>query len=659
MPGGQKANQILATQDDERTQLENVLAGKAKPTLSRPATLGHLAELYLKTPQSPGLAEKAFQLTQEALGLVTADSPLYPKLRHFHAMAMRWKTMDVAGIRNEAATIDREAWTLSYTKATREAILLAMEWADWAWERELWDEASEAYSLAHRALRKVALSQIDQSDRLEQLRHFRFATRGAYAFAKLQKATDAIVLLERASDLLFSGDRQKSELMRLAQTRPDLRDQLTAALLSEALAQDKHGVDSLGNLSSEELAAQAEANRIALEIRKIDGFASFTLPSGWQAVQEAASRVPLLYVVPSDKGCACFFVRFVGGQKTNIQIMDFAITLADFVAAAEPFIDAEFGDAGGDKYETLVALLIWLGTRIMIYVKQQLHAMGNDDQPFAIIPFGFSTNLPLHAACFPRGNPPRLGFLFHPRSVSYAYSARNLVESQRRSSEPPASPALIVNNPKPLPSTFDSLELSDAEAAAVAAHFSAKELSGFQATLSAVCDALPDAKVVHCTCHGSVDSSIAYSGVLMLGNGELSYQHLQQLPRFSARLVALSACRSGASAITVEHVINLPGAFLAVGAAAVLGALWHSSEIASLLLIEKFYEFWTDGTHSPVQALGDAQAWLMSSTADTLRASVKSEVLQHDAAKILTDAPGNVPIFSHPWYWSGFFLAGA
>jgi CHAT domain-containing protein len=296
----------------------------------------------------------------------------------------------------------------------------------------------------------------------------------------------------------------------------------------------------------------------------------------------------------------------------------------------------------------------------MIHVKKQFHDMGHDDLAFAIIPFGFSTNLPWHAAFVPRENPHRLWFPFHPRNVTYAYSARNLVESLRRSNEPPASPALVVNNPKPLPPNFDSLLLSDAEAAVVSSHFSAKELAGFQATPSAVCAALPEAKVAHFTCHGDVEPRIGNSGVLLLAKGEeLTYQHLQQLPRLSARLVVLSACRSGASAITVEHVINLPGAFLAAGAAAVLGALWHSDEMATLLLVKKFYEFWTDGAHSPAQALGDAQAWLKSSAADTLRASVKPEVLQSVAAERLRDAPGQEPVFIHPWYWSGFFLAGA
>jgi len=653
---------LSESENQERTQLENVLAGNARPTLSPPATLGRLAELYLRTPQSPGLAEKAFQLTKAALKLIAPDSPLYPKLRHFHAMAMRWKessATDAAGVHSEAAEIDREAWELSYAKAPREAILFAMEWADWAWDRELWNEASEAYTFAHRALRQILLNQIDYSDRLELLGQFRFATRGAYAFAKLQNAKEAIVLLERASDLLFFGNRQGWELMRLGRNYPELRDRLKAAETSRIHAHEEHGVDSLGQLSSEELAAQEEANKTVKEIRKIEGFASFALASGWQDVQEAASKIPLAYIVPTDKGCACFFVKFADGQIRNT-ITYIPVTVADFVNAAKGFTEAEFGDVRTDARAPLVQLLIWLGSHIMMAVKQQLQLAGDDDLPFAIIPFGICSILPLHASCLPLGNPPKLRFLFNPRNVNYAYSARNLVESQRRISEPPASPALVINNPKPLPPTFDSLLLSDAESAVVASHFSTKVLAGFQATSSAVLEALPDAKIVHFTCHGTVNRDIGYSGTLLLANGEeLAYMHLQQLPRFSARLVVLSACESGTSAITVEQTINLPLAFLAAGAAAVLGTFWHSDEMASLLLVQRFYELWSDGAHSPVQALGEAQARLMSSTASTLRAFVKPEVLQSPAAKKLRDAPDEERVFIHPWYWSGFFLAGA
>ena len=130
---------------EEITHHESVLAGTATPTLGPLATLGRLAELYLQTPESPGDVERAFVLTHAALDRVVRDNPLYPKLLHLHAMAIRWKQAAGKRAPGTIAEMDREAWKLSYDKAPMEAILFAMEWADWAWEREIWDEASEAY----------------------------------------------------------------------------------------------------------------------------------------------------------------------------------------------------------------------------------------------------------------------------------------------------------------------------------------------------------------------------------------------------------------------------------------------------------------------------------------------------------------------------------
>jgi CHAT domain-containing protein len=650
-------------QFEERAHLESVLAGTATPTLGPPATLGRLAQLYLETPESPGLAEKAFLLTQAAIQLVPPENPLRPKLLHFHAMAMRWKQDSAAsdpGMRRSTAEMDREAWKLGYDKAPREAILLSREWADWAWDREFWEEASEAYSNAHRALRRVLLRQtIESEDRLDLLQNAKYAARGAYAFAKMGNPREAIILLERASDLLFSRDRQRWELLRLAQSDPDLHGRLDAAERVRVQMHQQHGLDSFGNLSAEEFTAQAEVDSIVNEVRKVDGFASFALPSNWKDVQEAVSKIPLVYMVPTDKGCACFVLKFAGGEITKTAFIDIRVTVAEIYNAAKAFIEAEFGDVRSDARPHLLALLKWLGLHIMIHVKKQLHDMRHDDLPFVIIPFGFLSNVPLHAACLPRDDPPRLWFLFHPRRVSYAYSARSIVESQRRSGEAPASPALVINNPRPLPPTFDPLMLSDFEAAVVASHFSATVLSGQQATTSKICEALPAARIAHFSCHGTVDRRIQYSGILILARGEvLSYEQLRWLPRLSARLVVLSACRTGSSAITVEHVVNLPAAFLAAGAVAVLGTFWHSDELASLLLLQRFYELWVSGICAPVEALGDAQEWLMTSSADLLRAALPQAVLASPAAERLREAPADEIVYVDPWYWSNFFLAG-
>jgi CHAT domain-containing protein len=200
---------------------------------------------------------------------------------------------------------------------------------------------------------------------------------------------------------------------------------------------------------------------------------------------------------------------------------------------------------------------------------------------------------------------------------------------------------LVINNPRPIPPAFDTLLLSDFEAQMVATHFGSDVLAGRDADTGNTLKLLPAATVAHFTCHGTVDVRVGYSGVLLLANTEsLNYVHLRMLPELGTRLVVLSACRSGSAALGVEHGVNLPNAFLAAGAAAVLGTFWHTDELASLLLLTRFYELWLDQQVQPTpgQALGDAQAWLMTTPASTFRAILKPDVLESPASDVLRQA---------------------
>lgn len=129
-----------------------------------------------------------------------------------------------------------------------------------------------------------------------------------------------------------------------------------------------------------------------------------------------------------------------------------------------------------------------------------------------------------------------------------------------------------------------------------------------------------------------MDRNINYSGILLLANSEvLSYEDLRAMEEIS-RIVVLSACRSGSSAVSIEQIVSLPAAFLSAGAAAVLGTFWHADETASLLLLMRFYELWCDGGLTPAAALGEAQAWLMTASAESLRRAMPAEALASPAA---------------------------
>lgn len=643
---------------------------QADAVMAQAAKLGSSAEWLLRTPLEPGFPLRALQMVQQGQALIqdVRENPLYPKLRHLQAMAMRWSNGPAppdADAVEQAAMIDREAWTASLATAPRDAIAFSAEWGDWAWTHDRWEEAAEAYDNAHRAMRRFILRQVvDEDDRNQILANTQYATRGAFALIATGRAQDAILLLERACDLVFMVNANRRDMDRLLQDDPALRAKLDQAGLAKGQAQtgalDSFGLDGYGNLSPAAQDAQMTLDAVVAEIRTRPGFAQFALPSGWADVQAAVAQITLVYLVPCDKGVAGLALTQTPEGKIRAAIVPLSVDLAAIHTAATPFINAEFGDSRADAQAPLDALLLWLGENLMQPVRDALAALELADEPIALRPFGLLSYLPLQAATKRSETGQTEAPVFSPGQVSYAYSARSLALSLARSAEPPSGKGLVINNPRPLPVNFDPLRLANEEAAVVLDHFASEVIVGPQVSTSRLMSALPEAGLVHFICHGTVARNLEYSGILLLANFEtLTYRHLRLLPGLNARLVVLSACRSGAAGITIEHPISLPAAFLAAGARAVIGTFWHADEMATLLLMSRFYALWPSNDMTCTQALGAAQTWLRQSSADLLRASVAADALASPAGAALRQAPADALPYAHPWYSCSFFVAGA
>ncbi|NJO32384.1 MAG: CHAT domain-containing protein [Rhodospirillales bacterium] len=91
------------------------------------------------------------------------------------------------------------------------------------------------------------------------------------------------------------------------------------------------------------------------------------------------------------------------------------------------------------------------------------------------------------------------------------------------------------------------------------------------------------------------------------------------------RLVVLSACETGLYDLSnnPDEFTGLPGTFAALGAAGVVGTLWPVSDVATAVLIAKFYELYFEAKLPPPTALHQAQAWLREATDGTIRAYAK------------------------------------
>ncbi len=179
--------------------------------------------------------------------------------------------------------------------------------------------------------------------------------------------------------------------------------------------------------------------------------------------------------------------------------------------------------------------------------------------------------------------------------------------------------------PSPLPS-------SEAEVSAISSHFhNPLILAHEKARPNAVLQALPEANVVHFSCHVGADwNDPENSGLMMANNEILTIKDLFELHLSGARLATLSACETGIPGTRLpDEVVSLPSAFIRAGFAGAIGSLWTVSEKSTALLMTSFYQLWREKGIPPAQALAQAQK--------ELRAQEK---------------------FQHPFYWATFYMTG-
>jgi CHAT domain-containing protein len=110
-----------------------------------------------------------------------------------------------------------------------------------------------------------------------------------------------------------------------------------------------------------------------------------------------------------------------------------------------------------------------------------------------------------------------------------------------------------------------------------------------QATLSALHAHASTADVLHLTCHGQFRQDNPLFSSLRLADGVLTVQDTYNL-ELNCRLVVLSACETGVSAITPgDELIGLVRGFFAVGVLVLLVSLWLVDDDATAALMMHVY----------------------------------------------------------------------
>ena len=149
-------------------------------------------------------------------------------------------------------------------------------------------------------------------------------------------------------------------------------------------------------------------------------------------------------------------------------------------------------------------------------------------------------------------------------------------------------------------------------------------------------------------------------------------------PFVGARLVVLSACQTAVAGVdtTPDEVVGLATGFLRAGSAGVIGTLWRVDDLASALLMRRFYAYHINGDPETGERPMHAARALRLAQRDLARLSIDevNDFLEVQAAE--TDTSGvagrlRTPTqdlgsaldlerpFAHPRHWAAFVFIGA
>jgi CHAT domain-containing protein len=154
----------------------------------------------------------------------------------------------------------------------------------------------------------------------------------------------------------------------------------------------------------------------------------------------------------------------------------------------------------------------------------------------------------------------------------------------------------------------------------------------------------------------------------LAGNKPLYAEEILELDDFAPRLVVASACQTGViqGYETADEALTLGVMFVAAGAAGVLSTLWSISDLATALLMGRFYELLAkQPEEQPAIALRQAQLWLRELTIENAEAYIAARpaLRQHQAARgkeLRADSKGpSARPFSNITTWGAFVFTGA
>ncbi|MGP4020990.1 CHAT domain-containing protein [Saccharopolyspora sp. 5N708] len=284
---------------------------------------------------------------------------------------------------------------------------------------------------------------------------------------------------------------------------------------------------------------------------------------------------------------------------------------------------ARRGDAVDEQWRpALEGVCDWAWTAVLNPVLD-LVAAGSRERPLRIVlvPVGKLGTVPWHAA---RRRVPGGGvrYVCQDAIICYAASARQFVEAGRRETRSWDSEPVLVRMPELHWSRHEMGYIHDAyyrNGSYLGKPPDPKRRTRRREPLpkpAEVLAQLPTASLLHLACHAT-PAELPTESALLLGSGEVLpvqdiLRQARDRPRDAAgALVVLAACASDLTDRQYDEVLTLSTAFLAAGAAAVVGTRWEVLDLPTAMFMIVFHHYLNTGYQDPANALRAAQLWML------------------------------------------------
>ncbi|MGK7918175.1 MAG: CHAT domain-containing protein, partial [Prochloraceae cyanobacterium] len=563
-------------------------------------------------------------------------------------------------------------------------------------EENRWSEATKAYQLALEAVEVLYQSSLSLTSKEKELAETGdLFHRTAYALTRAGYLESAAVTLEkgRARSLSETLARDRADLERVKILAPEVYEsyQQAASLLRDLEAQEliRRSIEAKNEISvtpegirQQGLEARQKLNDTIQQIRQLAGYENFlALPNFEEISQALHPDEPLIYLNTTPNGSIALIVHRTSTTDPSVESL-WLNTLTDAELRELLFGVAEASKFGGwfgayfnhqDNrqawFDTIDRITNELWLKLMEPVISDLKK--RSVQQAILIPTGFLGLLPLHAAWTEDLDKPcSRRYALDEISLTYAPNARSLITTREIATGIQPDELLAVDEPSPVKA--NKLPNSEREVQTAIETFpNYKIFKHEQATQQAIKNTLSDYSVFHFSCHGYANfAEPLNSGLLMAHDEILSLRDLFELRLDGVRLAVLSACETALPGTkTIDEVVSLPTGMLQAGVAGVAASLWSVSDISTMMLMARFYDFWRNEGLKPSEALRKAQQWVRDTTNGEKAAYFENFIPAFSTTRMATstaDALWNQLIlenpdernFAHPFHWAAFTYTG-